>query len=542
MVLYKKRMNMLKDRMGWKALLTMVLTVCSANLFADKVSLDTLDIKQGETKIVEVGFETSRSIVALSLDVQLPAGLTLDSVAPVTARLNGNAFQYNLVGNTLKVAITTSNGDAIAEKEGALFNLWVTATRKLNTSLSITNIVGSDISEGALKKVTDIEGATAKVIDLEGVNVEEDNAKAYAELKDSLELLSKLYDEALAAISANTTEQAKAFATNEDAVGIPVALLAASVELDSLNAEVALTSDAELYTTVVEIKADIAAWLEAASATEAKVLENNGVFADLTGRLDAVDASYQQVLSTIAAYTTEQGKAYAGSELSTAIAAGITETRGSLASRNEALSLKQDSELYATVDSLQANVDSLSAVAAATEAKIVTNNALYADLKDRIAVLDSTYTQVVATINGYVTEEGQDFRKDARIASLPVDIAKASEALEAANAELALTAEHAVVAEVSALEAQLAALADEAAYAEANSDPESYLLGDFNRDGKVDVVDYARLVDICLNQGTLPEAGTKSYKRADINGDGEINSKDIQPLLEIIINSHKSKK
>ena len=58
----------------------------------------------------------------------------------------------------------------------------------------------------------------------------------------------------------------------------------------------------------------------------------------------------------------------------------------------------------------------------------------------------------------------------------------------------------------------------------------SYLRGDVNGDGEVDVRDITALIDVIMNSIT-------DNPRADVNEDGDIDVRDITALIDIIMNN-----
>jgi len=63
------------------------------------------------------------------------------------------------------------------------------------------------------------------------------------------------------------------------------------------------------------------------------------------------------------------------------------------------------------------------------------------------------------------------------------------------------------------------------------TDQYSYLLGDLNNDGEVNISDITTLIDILLSDGIDAE----TLRRGDLNGDGEVNISDITTLIDILL-------
>ena len=63
------------------------------------------------------------------------------------------------------------------------------------------------------------------------------------------------------------------------------------------------------------------------------------------------------------------------------------------------------------------------------------------------------------------------------------------------------------------------------------TDQYSYLLGDLNCDGEVNISDVTTLIDILLSDGI--DADT--LRRGDLNGDGEVNISDVTVLIDILL-------
>ena len=59
----------------------------------------------------------------------------------------------------------------------------------------------------------------------------------------------------------------------------------------------------------------------------------------------------------------------------------------------------------------------------------------------------------------------------------------------------------------------------------------SYLLGDLNNDGEVNISDVTTLIDILLGSGIDAE----TLRRGDLNGDGEVNISDVTALIDILL-------
>ena len=63
------------------------------------------------------------------------------------------------------------------------------------------------------------------------------------------------------------------------------------------------------------------------------------------------------------------------------------------------------------------------------------------------------------------------------------------------------------------------------------TDQYSYLLGDLNNDGEVNISDVTVLVDILLSNSVDEEI----LERGDLNGDGEVNISDVTVLIDILL-------
>ena len=63
------------------------------------------------------------------------------------------------------------------------------------------------------------------------------------------------------------------------------------------------------------------------------------------------------------------------------------------------------------------------------------------------------------------------------------------------------------------------------------TDQYSYLLGDLNNDGEVNISDITTLIDILLSDGIDAE----TLRRGDLNGDGEVNISDATELIDILL-------
>ena len=63
------------------------------------------------------------------------------------------------------------------------------------------------------------------------------------------------------------------------------------------------------------------------------------------------------------------------------------------------------------------------------------------------------------------------------------------------------------------------------------TDQYSYLLGDLNNDGEVNISDVTTLIDILLSNGIDAE----TLRRGDLNGDGEVNISDVTELIDILL-------
>ena len=64
-------------------------------------------------------------------------------------------------------------------------------------------------------------------------------------------------------------------------------------------------------------------------------------------------------------------------------------------------------------------------------------------------------------------------------------------------------------------------------------EPETYVLGDMNKDGEVNISDVNYIIYLVLND----KENEVDRRRADLNGDGEINISDINMLINIILNT-----
>lgn len=62
-------------------------------------------------------------------------------------------------------------------------------------------------------------------------------------------------------------------------------------------------------------------------------------------------------------------------------------------------------------------------------------------------------------------------------------------------------------------------------------DEETYITGDVNGDGEVNIADVNALIDLILGGN----ADATTLTRADVNSDGEVNIADINALIDIIL-------
>ena len=64
------------------------------------------------------------------------------------------------------------------------------------------------------------------------------------------------------------------------------------------------------------------------------------------------------------------------------------------------------------------------------------------------------------------------------------------------------------------------------------TDQYSYLKGDVNNDGEVNIADVSAIIDLLLDNVTIDD---DLLKRADVNNDDEINIADVSAIIDILL-------
>ena len=64
------------------------------------------------------------------------------------------------------------------------------------------------------------------------------------------------------------------------------------------------------------------------------------------------------------------------------------------------------------------------------------------------------------------------------------------------------------------------------------TDHYSYLKGDVNNDGEVNIADVSAIIDLLLGNVTIDD---DLLKRADVNNDDEINIADVSAIIDILL-------
>lgn len=150
----KKANNLLGLTLSRLSVVAVVIMAFCTNAYADnKVSVESLSIKPGETKTVAVNLDNSDNISALQMDITLPYGLVYEesSLSRNDARLDREThavYMQALAGgaNKYRLLIVPSGRDNIMGNSGAVVYFNVSATEGFTQpeTIAITNILGSN--------------------------------------------------------------------------------------------------------------------------------------------------------------------------------------------------------------------------------------------------------------------------------------------------------------------------------------------------------------------------------------------------------------
>jgi hypothetical protein len=151
-------------------LLVALLVFVSGSALADNVvTLSKLAINAGESGEIEVGLKNDDKVSNLQFEFSLPEGLTLDGYTVNTDRLKTRKHTVTLVqqtdaeGNSVNsyfVLITSSTNAAIAGNEGTLLTLQVSASKKIEGSVAVSEaLAAASVEENGASVVAKIEVA-----------------------------------------------------------------------------------------------------------------------------------------------------------------------------------------------------------------------------------------------------------------------------------------------------------------------------------------------------------------------------------------------
>jgi hypothetical protein len=515
----------------------------------DTVTISALGNEGKQT--VTVSLENRYPITGLEASILLPKGLSMETKAngsinfiyandrlvdPISIVSNAVAAKEGDEYSKVRVVVASTSGTEFAGNKGAIFSFNVIGDENLaeQASLIIQDVVITTESAVAV----DLDPYTAVVVNdvLARKNVAQATYDSISPLVDSVAVK---YAAALETIATYVSSAAKAYAAEDNAQSKAIAdgIAATKQELaDGLAASTLNNADGAWNAKVDSLQALVDTL--SSNALAQAVADAQATYNDVSAQLDTVVAKYNAALETIAAYPSEAAQAIGSGEGAAAIAAGIAATGQSLNDELAAITLNnEDGAWTATIDSLQALVDTLSATAASVQAEA-----------DKAAAVQEVYDAVAALLNK-VSDNYQAAL--AEIAAYPTDAAKAvgtgeeSQAIaggidairQALAAELAAgtlsNEDGAWTEKIDALQAQVDALTEQAGKANLSA----------IYDGeKVSIVHYTELVDILTEKTTAPAADSKEFLKYDVNGDGAINSSDIRAMIDLIIEQNKVKK
>lgn len=418
-----------------------------------------------------------------------------------------------------------------------------------------------------------IEGYAKELSDINSEGFEGDKHASYIALEKKIATtrteLANIYDKALATNTYNSliasideikTKQA-AEVTDLEACNAAVkaaydeALAEIITKADAVKADV---EAAKAENTVLfyneNLKADIAAVAAeldeiaaAIDAMQAPYKANDEAYVRLTAELNALQGKYEALANKLAGYDYVDNEAFAEAA-KTNITDKIEAERKRIEKAHNATELKDmlnaDSELknktnvetaIKNLDKIYSKAETTGRIKAVREALATANDAISngkftEEAKNELKAQAKAIQEAIIPLENY--------NEDAATGSITKDI-DGNELVGEDGKPVASKTIDFVEEAVPAIFTKVTELNEAISQLKQDTEENSYILGDVNRDGSVFANDYTIICNVALEKETL-EKGSVEFLAADINEDDVVNIGDVSAVARIIRNAEST--
>ncbi len=406
-------------------LVTMLVNITA--VAQNKLYVEDFSVVPGDTITVDVVLENTDNISSLQFDLNLPTGLAVDGYSHSTGRMTQDSHTLNcrnlqidskpvtrfvIFANAIEPEDTPVKGNS-----GALFSIQFRAAETfVGGKISITNVVASDATEiPAVEKKVTVEDA--KVLANAGTfSFSKNEMTVGLNKKDTLHFF---LNSTVAAVGLEArlqipeslgakVEKSKALAVNTTVVYSQKTskLLISSLTNDNLPSgenpvfSIIMTPTAVGNSQIIlsdvlisNIKTSFA--VEGNGIVDVEVIDINAtIYPQLKAQLDEIQQKFDDALAVINAYTSEEGKAVATSELATTIAKNLADETSRLEDAFNAGSVDETYVFTIAPEVYVADIEKLAADGIVAETNGVAFARLTAQIAEAQSALDAAKAEV----------------------------------------------------------------------------------------------------------------------------------------------------
>lgn len=418
-----------------------------------------------------------------------------------------------------------------------------------------------------------IEGYAEELSDINSEDFEGDKHASYIALEKKIATtrteLANIYDKVLAtntynsliaSIDAIKTKQAAEVkdleacnaavkaAYDEALAGIITKADAVKADVEAAKAEnTVLFYNENLKKEIASVAAELDEIAAAIDAMQAPYKANDEAYARLTAELDALQGKYEALANKLAGYDYVDKEAFAEAAKEN-ITDVIEAERKDIEDAYNATELKDmlnaDSELknktsvetaIKNLDEIYSKVETKGRIKAVKEAlttatNAITNGKFTEEAKNELKAQAKAIQEAITPLKNY--------NEEAATGSITKDI-DGNELVGEDGKPVASKTIDFVEEAVPAIFTKVTELNEAISQLKQDTEENSYILGDVNRDGSVFANDYTIICNVALEKETL-EKGSVEFLAADINEDDVVNIGDVSAVARIIRNAEST--
>lgn len=418
-----------------------------------------------------------------------------------------------------------------------------------------------------------IEGYAEELSDINSEDFEGDKHASYIALEKKIATtrteLANIYDKVLATNTYNSliasideikTKQAAEVkdleacnaavkaAYDEALAGIITKADAVKADVEAAKAEnTVLFYNENLKKEIASVAAELDEIAAAIDAMQAPYKANDEAYARLTAELDALQGKYEALANKLAGYDYVDKEAFAEAAKEN-ITDVIEAERKDIEDAYNATELKDmlnaDSELknktsvetaIKNLDEIYSKVETTGRIKAVKEAlttatNAITNGKFTEEAKNELKAQAKAIQEAITPLENY--------NEEAATGSITKDI-DGNELVGEDGKPVASKTIDFVEEAVPAIFTKVTELNEAISQLKQDTEENSYILGDVNRDGSVFANDYTIICNVALEKETL-EKGSVEFLAADINEDDVVNIGDVSAVARIIRNAEST--